>query len=234
MEESIRLSEEVGFISPLIIVRADLATVYGALGAFERGLETAWLGLSVAETKMPIFRVYVLVVLARLHLGQGRLAEAETLVNQMKQDPHRNAYVFPAMILQAEAELALAQGYYEQARAIAEEVIVILRQLGVRIFLPSALYIQGQVWLGLDQPSAARESWLAARAEAEAIDSRRMLWQILAALSQLGSDPAEAERLRQKAQAVVAYIADHSPPDLRASFLALPAVRAMLDPADER
>jgi ATP/maltotriose-dependent transcriptional regulator MalT len=228
MEESVRLSEGVGFISPLIIVRADLASVYGELGAFERALKSARLGLSVAETKMPIFRVYPLAVLTHLYLLQGHLAEAESLVDQMKKDPHQDGYVFPAMILQAEAELALAQGHYERARAIAEEAIVVLRQLGVRIFLPSALYLQGQAWLGLGQPNAARDCWLAARAEAEAIGSRRMLWQILGSLSRLETDPTEAERLRQQAGEIAKYIADHTPPDLRSSFLALPAVQAIL------
>ncbi len=228
MEESIRLSELVGFISPLIIVRADLATVYGSLGAFERGLETARLGLSVAETKMPIFRAYALVALARLHLGQGHLAEAETLVDQMKEDPHQNAYVFPAVILQAEAELALALGHSERARGLAEEAVVVVRQLGVRTFLPSALYLQGQACLSLGQPNAARECWLAARVEAEAIGSRRMLWQISLALSQLETDSTEAERLHHQAREIIEYIADHTPPELRATFLALPAVQAVL------
>ena len=67
-----------------------------------------------------------------------------------------------------------------------------------------------------------------ARAEAEAIGSRRMLWQILFALSRLETDPTEAERLRQQAREIAKYIADHTPPDLRASFLALPAVQAVL------
>jgi DNA-binding SARP family transcriptional activator len=226
MEEGIRLSESVGFISPLIVVRADLATVYGSVGAFEHGLEIARLGLNVAETKMPLFRVYALAALARLQLGQGHLTEAESLVEQMKQDPHQDGLgFFPAMIHQAEAELALAQSDYEQARVKTEEAIAALRQLGLRAFLPSALYEQGQAWLGLGQATAAGACWLEARAEAEAIGSRRMLWQILTALSQLETDPIEAERLRRQAREVVEDIAAHSPPDLRASFLVLPEVQ---------
>lgn len=229
MEESIRLSEQIGFISPLIIVRADLATLYGSLGAFERGLETARLAVNIAETKMPLFRVYALVALARLHLEQGRLAEAESLVDQMRKDPHQDGLgFFPAMILQAEAELALAQGNYERAKAIGEEALIAFRRLGMRPFLPSALYLLGRVWIGLDQPDAARDCWLAARAEAEAIGSRRLLWQILAALSRLEPDPLEAERLRKQAAEVIAFIAGHTSAELRATFLALPVVRAVL------
>jgi tetratricopeptide (TPR) repeat protein len=229
MEESIRLSEQVGFISPLIIVRADLATLYASLGAFERGLETARLALNVAETKMPLFRVYALVALARLHLEQGRLAEAASLVGRMKKDPHQAGLgFFPAMILQAEAELALAQGDYERARVIGEAALAAFRRLGMQPFLPPALYLLGRAWVGLDQPDAARDCWLAARAEAEAIGSRRLLWQILAALSRLEPDLLEAERLRGQAGEVITFIAGHTPVELRATFLAWPAVRAVL------
>jgi tetratricopeptide (TPR) repeat protein len=228
MTESIRLSEAIGFISPLIIVRADLAMIYGALGAFDRAVEVARLALEVAETKMPIFRVYALATLARLYVEQGRLVEADTLIDQMKKDLHGDGYIFPAMRLQAEGELALAQGHYEQARAIAAEAVRLLQQSGVRILLPAALYLQGQAALSLGQPDAARACWQAARAEAAAIGSRRILWQILAALSPLEPDPGEAEQLRQQAREVAAYIAEHSPLDLRASFLNMPAVRAII------
>ena len=66
-------------------------------------------------------------------------------------------------------------------------------------------------------------------AEAEAIGSRRMLWQILGSLSRLETDPTEAKRLRQQAGEIAKYIADHiSDPELQASFLGLPEVRAVL------
>jgi ATP/maltotriose-dependent transcriptional regulator MalT len=228
MAESIRLSEAIGFISPLIIVRADLAMIYGALGAFDRAVEIARLAVDVAETKMPIFRIYALATLARLYVEQGQLVEADTLIDQMKKDPHRDGYIFPAMRLQAEGELALAQGHYKQARTIAAEAVKQLQQSGVRILLPAALYLQGRSALSLGQPDAARACWQAARAEAEAIGSRRMLWQILAVLSPLERDPGEAEQLRRQARELVTCIAEHTPSDLRASFLALPAVRAII------
>ena len=230
MEESIRLSEQVGFISPLIVVRADLALLCGALGAVERGLELARRAVSVAETKMPLFRVYALAVLAQLYLAQGQVAEAETLVDQMKTDPNRDGWgIFPAIVLQAEAEVALAHGMYDRAGALAEEATAAAQHIGARAFLPSTLDLQAQAWLGLGRPQLARERWLEGCREAEAIGARRRLWPILIALSKLEADPTEAKRLRQQAQEVVAYIADQAPPDLRACFLDLPAVRAVLD-----
>ena len=68
-----------------------------------------------------------------------------------------------------------------------------------------------------------------ARAEAEAIGSRRGLWPILYALSQLEDDPAEAARLHKAAREILEYIADHiDQVDLRASFLGLPDAQTVL------
>jgi hypothetical protein len=84
--------------------------------------------------------------------------------------------------------------------------------------------------MGLGQLEAARKTLLEARAAAEAIGSRRMLWQILFALSQLEMDPTEAKVLREQAREIINYIADHTPLDLRTSFLGLPEVRMVLEP----
>jgi hypothetical protein len=40
---------------------------------------------------------------------------------------------------------------------------------------------------------------------------------------------AKSQTLRQQAREIITYIADHCPPDLRASFLYLPEVQAVLD-----
>ncbi|MFQ5593143.1 MAG: hypothetical protein ACE5HA_03240 [Anaerolineae bacterium] len=72
-----------------------------------------------------------------------------------------------------------------------------------------------------------------ARAEAEAMGARRMLWQILAALAEIEGQRgrmAEAENLRAQAREVIAFIADHTgTSELRASFLAQPEVHAVLE-----
>jgi hypothetical protein len=55
-----------------------------------------------------------------------------------------------------------------------------------------------------------------------------MLWRILALQAELAGDPAQAEALLAQARAIIATIADHAgSPELRASFLARPAVRAV-------
>jgi ATP/maltotriose-dependent transcriptional regulator MalT len=205
------------------------------LGAFERGLEIARVAVNVAETKMPVFRVYALSALAQLHLWQNNLSEAEALVGEMKNDPHKKGWgIYPPMSLQAEAELALRQGKGEQARALAEEALAATRQLGARSFLPYLLYLQGQIWLALGNPEAAQQALTQARAEAEALGARRTWWRILALLAEIEAqrgNEAGATQLHQEAGAILDYIIAHIPEeDLSNSFRALPEVRALLDP----
>jgi hypothetical protein len=108
-------------------------------------------------------------------------------------------------------------------------LLVILNQSGLRAYLPEALYLWGQILRGMGQTEAARNTLLEARAEAEAIGSRRMLWQILFAFSQLEIDPSEAKSLRRHAQETVEYIASNiGNSELRASFLNLAEVQEVL------
>jgi hypothetical protein len=88
------------------------------------------------------------------------------------------------------------------------------------------LCLKGRSLLALDRPEEARSALLQARAEAEAIGSRRSLWPVLVALSQLEQsrgDAAQAEEHRRWAREIVEFIAGHiSSPELRVSFLNLP------------
>ncbi|MCP4363424.1 MAG: AAA family ATPase [Chloroflexi bacterium] len=228
MEEGIRLSELSGFYVPQILTQADLATIYGGLGTIEPGLETAHRALAIAEAQMPLFRPYVLGILAQLQLLNGNLAEAEVAVDQGIKDPNREAWpVYFMSVHLANCELVLRQGDYERAITVTDTFLTDWRQFGT--YIPKVLYFQSQALLGLGHDNAARDRLREARAEAEAMNARRPLWPILFALSQLEADPTEAERLRQQAREIIEYIADHAPTDLRVSFLALPDVREVLD-----
>ena len=69
---------------------------------------------------------------------------------------------------------------------------------------------------------------------AKTIKARRIWWPILAALSQLNAqigDGDAAESWRSQAQAVVQFISNNSPSDLRRSFLSLAEVTAVLQPS---
>jgi predicted ATPase/DNA-binding SARP family transcriptional activator len=230
MVESIRLSELAGFLGPQVITRADLAALYGSLGALERGLETAQAALAIATGQMPLRHFYVMGILAQLYLWSDHPAEAEALVAQGQQAPDREAFPLYAFTIPiAGIELALRQGHYQQVATESNRLLSQLRQSGMQSQIPKVLYWQGQALLALGQAKAAYESLAKARAAAEAIGSQAILWQILAMLSQLETNPAEAERRHRQAHVIVKEIAGKvNDPELRTSFLRLPQVQAIL------
>jgi tetratricopeptide (TPR) repeat protein len=231
MQDSIRRSELIDFPLPQVITRADLATVYGGLGDIEHGLETVQLALTIAETQLPLFRIKVLTVLAKLHVINNNLAEAEVVIAQGKKDPRRKAIpIFYVLLLIAEAELVLKQGDYERTMTLTDDLLTTLHQIGMRAYISEVLYLQGQALLALGRQVAARDRWVEARTIAEAIGSKQRLWPTSFALSRLEVNPTEAEHWLQQAREIVEYIAAHiGPSKLRDSFLALPQVRTVLD-----
>ncbi|MCB9076359.1 MAG: AAA family ATPase [Anaerolineaceae bacterium] len=228
LEDIIRLGEQGGYPFPLTYSRAQLALVYGDLGLIERGLALARLALE-ADAQFPMFRVHILAVLAQLHLRQGQLTEAQALVDQARLDPLRAAHPVWALYLPVvEAELAVQQEDYAQALDVTAAYLTTLDHHAIRLYRLPTLYRRGQALLGQNQPDAAGDCWLEARAAAEEMGARRWLWPILFALSGLEPDPAQATALHQQAREIVGYIRQHTPPDFRASFLDLPEVRAVL------
>jgi tetratricopeptide (TPR) repeat protein len=234
MQESIRLGELAKFVVPQAYTRADLAALYGDLGAVKLGMETARLALSFAETHIPPIRTHCLGVMAKLHLLEGNVTDAEVAVRAAHNVPAQDVWPdhFVPVPL-ADGELALKQGDYKRAMKVTDELLSQLREFGMRSYYPYVLYLQGQASLGLGREENARQRFLESRSEAEAIGSRRTQWRVLLALSQIEPDPAEAERLRSKARQVVDTIAEHiDQDDLRHSFLGRPDVRLLFGRTD--
>lgn len=226
------LSEEAEHLPAHVFSLSVLAAVYGSLGAVARGLETARRALLLTERKLRFARPRVLGILALLHLQNEDLDEAEATIERGRAEFERmEGALFFLWLRLAEGELAGRRGEPARAQALMEVWLADLRRLGARTFVAPALHIQGRALLADGHLEAARRTLEEARAEAEDMGSQRMLWQIQAALAEVETrqgDEAAAERLRRQARAIVTGIADHAPtPELRASFLARPSVRAV-------
>lgn len=236
MEESVHLGEQAGFIVPPIAAGAELARTYGFLGASERGLELARRALAKAEAQFPTWEPLVAAILAQLHLLQGNDQAAEEALTK--------AYVkfmpgpLYSLVRLVDASLGLARQEYARVIALMHEHIAFLRKTGIHAPLADALYLQGKAFLAQGQSEAAHRALTEARAEAEALGSRRILWEILFALSQMEArqgHTSKAQALRQQARTIVEAIADHiSVAELRASFLNQPRVQAVLIRSPER
>jgi tetratricopeptide (TPR) repeat protein len=234
IEAAVRLGEPIGH-SFALFMQADLGWLYGMLGRIEWGLETAQQVYQRAlKDPLPIARLGPLAALARLQVLKGDLVAAHNLVQEgyVSYDPAIQLLFSHRALALADGELALAQKDYERALAVMNKLLAELGRSQTRPFVPDALYIASQALLALGRPTEANAALHTARAKAEAMTSRRMLWPILISLGEIAArqgNGAQAEALREAARVIVQYIADHtSSAKLHGAFLALPSVRAVL------
>src|SRR3970040_2850866 len=175
--------------------------------------------------------------LTRLHLLQGDLSQAEAV--QADLGDFRKLKVAYGFLLHiwvgtglATIELAIAKGDFAQAAAHADDLLGLLRGGKIRCWASDARELKARALRALGETGPARQLLEEALAEAEALGSRRILWRLLADLSEMEREaghPAEADALAKRAAQVVAYIAEHiSAPDLRQSFLSQPSVARVL------
>jgi class 3 adenylate cyclase/tetratricopeptide (TPR) repeat protein len=234
MENAVRWGEPIGH-SFALILRADLGWVYASLGAVQRGLELAQQAYErVAVERLPAARIGPISALARIYVLNRDLAAAQALVQEGRAiyDPASLLLFSHYTLALADGELALARQEYEGAVMRMDKMLTQLERAQTRPYIADALYLKSQALFALNRVAEARGALQTARARAEALGSRRNLWPILLAWSEIEAgqgDREKARALRQEAGAIIRYIAEHiHEPELRASFLNLPHVRAVL------
>jgi tetratricopeptide (TPR) repeat protein len=238
MTAAIRFADQVGVSHVITGTRATLAQLYGWMGAPTEGLALAQEARTRADALLPMFRPWVLAVLAWLQWRSGDLAavapmltELETGYQQLKRQNAIVAHAWSATAL-ALGELMLAQRDAARAIALMDDMLATLRQYHVRPFVADALYLKAKALLMQNRKDEAYALLREARADAESLNARRILWQILMTLHDLEAqrgNGAAAQALRQQARELVRYMADHCPLTLRASFLQTPEVKAVTD-----
>jgi tetratricopeptide (TPR) repeat protein len=233
MEEAIGNGERGGHHWSVAIITAELGWLYGVMGAVERGLELTEIALDKFKSYASVLGPWPLAIHARLHLLQGRPDEAAVVINEANQYttlqttlPH-----VPVLVNLAEIELELARQAFSRAIQRCDELMAYLHRMQIYAYRPELLHYQAQAHAGQGQAETALAVLAEARSAAEKIGSQHTLWQILALQSHLEhqfGNPAEAQRLRHAATTLIHDIANHAPPDLRTTFLNLPAVRTLL------
>ena len=233
-QDCFQLAEQADF-KGMGTERALLGWSYGILGDIEHGLELVHLSLAGAENVLEE-RLVALAVLAMLQLLNGNLDEASAAIKRAydaidNQEPDLTfTYGFVHL---AAAEVALASREFDRVMKLTDQGISAMEERNIRLVLPDVMRVRGQALLGQGRTAEARQALAEARTTAETTGSRRALWPILTALAQLESEDgnvAEAEALRTQAREVIGFIADHAgTPELGASFLSMPQVRALME-----
>jgi class 3 adenylate cyclase/tetratricopeptide (TPR) repeat protein len=232
MHECMELGERSGFLIPLALTRADLGVLHGILGRFEEGRELIDEAFDAANEINPVTLPWVLVSKAALSLAAGELDEAEDALARCDVDKYPGALVAAALVEQVRGEVALARKDAALAIEIADASLAWLYELDLARFLPAALLLKGRALDAFGRAEKAEAALREARAEAERLGARPILWQADAALASIASDrgdPAEATQLLAESRATIdAIAATIDDEDLRASFLGSPDVRAVL------
>jgi tetratricopeptide (TPR) repeat protein len=233
--EGLLMAEQANFLALQIGNRTRLAVIYSLLGDIGHGVELAEQALTEAS-ELDQLRIPALVTLAYLHLSQGDLAAANDTIKE-SQSILETDEIFTRLTSFStlfEGEIALANKDYEQALDLTEKTIEAMQTLDIRVYRYDMLHLNGKALQGLGQDGEARDVLSRALAEAEHLSSRRGLLQILPTMIETEfqvNERAEPEQLRQKARENIEFIRDQiDDPDLRASFLRLPHVKAVMDP----
>jgi hypothetical protein len=234
-QESVRLGEMTDNVTVLIGTRSDLGRMYTWLGDVPRGLALARRAAADAQ-RFPLIAAWAGAAIVRLQLLGGQVDEAAAELARLPdyRDLMRRAGFVPMMwgsLALAGIELALAQADAASAAAQAGELVEHLERIGLAYLLPEARLLQAHAVLALGSSDAAQEILEQARAEAESLGAKRLLWPILAALAGMAQQrgEAQAQGLQRQARENIEYIAAHVPtPALRQSFLAQAAVQAVL------
>jgi predicted ATPase/DNA-binding SARP family transcriptional activator len=237
LKEAMQVAKEGGIPVSSFGIYNYLILAYLMAGAVDQAERLATELYEIRDTIVFNFRILALGYIAQVKVAGGEQEAAQRIVEQALEglEIEKQAIYLFAPVLLAEAQLQLALGQPGDALTRLEYLTGQVRQAGARSYLPEALWLQGKVLLGLEQPEQARQILLEARAAAEEAEVRRMGWPVLWELSQLEAAAGnidEAERLQEQARAIVISIADHTgSEEVQASFLALPEVRAILRPS---
>ncbi len=232
---AVTLSEETGHIYSQQTDYRYLISFFRTAGASDQAAQWADRLYEMRESIMPTFRTYFLTDVARAKIAHGKLQEGQAILDGLLEgfawEASWSHTIIPIWIARAHLQLALGdpQGVFGDL----DEKVEGFREAGFLYELAEELCLRGRAWLSLGENERARETLLKARAVAEEKGERIILWQVLAALSELerkSGREMEAQELQGQVQELVhAIAAQAGSPELQASFLAQPQVRRVFE-----
>ncbi len=212
----------------------NLIEFYYFAGALDEANRIADELYSLRDVFMPLFAPFILPTIARIKIARGELHESRNLLAQAweRYSPDTPMASLKIIIHIVEGYLNLASGNPRAVVDHLEDEIRFLRAAGVHVYMAEALWLLGKAQMALGNGDQSRAIFEEARAEAEGTGERTMLWRILADFAEIEralGDQTEAENLRVQAENIIEYIATHSSPEIRTTFLAQPDVRRIID-----
>ena len=226
MEESVRLAREANTPVYVAWYGSILSTAYIGIGAVQKGMDL-YHSNRVPNQEVPRFpgQTVTLVGYALCEIAMGQLDVAASTLDSC----HLTNSIWDYALILAQCKLALARKDQTQAIVIADAVVETIQKLKISQYLPEALFLKGQAHLMNGEHDLAKDAFEQARLAAEAIGSRRLLWQIIASQAEVEPDQEKSTALKVQAREIVQFIADHiSGDELRSLFLQSESVHALM------
>jgi tetratricopeptide (TPR) repeat protein len=226
LETSVRLAVEANTPIHNKWYGANLCWAYIQIGAIQKGMDLyRTTRVPNQELPMPTAWTPTAVAYALCEIATGQLDLADSTLGARRLS---NTVMDYALKL-AQCRLALARKDATQAIAIIDPVVKDSQQFKVGQYISEALFLKGKAHLMNGERDLAKAAFDQARLAAEAIGSRRLLWQILAAMAEIESDHEKSAALKTQARETIQFIADHITSDeLRSSFLQSEGPRALI------
>ncbi len=228
---------ESQIVSVWVDIFQQLAWCYYDLGEYDAGLDYCQRAVSHHDQTSQTGCSPAYTMLALLHIRRGNLTEAEAAVKKGWEnfDLQWQTYAgWPETlsILEAEAELALAQGELDRAARCVHQLLGKYEELKLQHFKPGVLYLQARVELAAGNKENAYRTLCDALALSDEMGAHREVWEMCWALSQLETERGNesvAVQLKERARHEALWIAEHADtPELREVFLSRPDVQIIL------
>ena len=225
LEASVRLAVEANTPIHTKWYGANLCWAYIQIGAIQKGMDL-YRATRIPNEEIPAPTAWTptVVAYALCEMATGQLDLAASTLGAR----HLSNTIMDYALKLAQCRLALARKDHRQAIAIADPILENIRQFKINQYLPEALFLRGPAYLMNGEQDLAKAAFEQARLAAEALGSRRLLWQILAALAGVESDNGKSAALKSQAREIIQFIADHITGDeLRSSFMGSECVSAL-------
>ncbi|MCP4166116.1 MAG: AAA family ATPase [Chloroflexi bacterium] len=209
----------------------ELAIVYAELGVPRERLTRYYAYKSVVETLSETYRNWVRSLFAYYEMIVGDEENATETLALLQVDLSANKFENGATAWYAISKgmLAFKGQHYDTALSDLGSGLAWCRQFELEWHVPELLLWQGKAFHVSGDGTAARATWQQAKTMADRMESKRILWQVLALLAETSQDEAEKKQLKQEARVIVDSIAESiGEPELRRSFLKLPHVQPLL------
>jgi ATP/maltotriose-dependent transcriptional regulator MalT len=226
LDVSVRLAAEANAPIHIKWFGANLCWAYIQIGAIQKGMDLYHATrVPNQELPMPAAWTPTAVAYALCEIASGELDLAASTLGARRLS---NSLWDNALKL-AQCKLALARKDHAQAIAIIDPIVKDSQQSKVGQYLPEALFLKGQAYLRNGEEDVAKAAFEQARLSAETMGSRRLLWQILAALAGVEPDGEKSIAWKDQARENIRFIADHIHEDaIRSQFLQSEGVNAVM------